>query len=111
VLNSENSSYFEERKMNNIPPLQVDRVSIPKENRNEALWASAQSLEANFLAVMLKSSGVGAARSEFGGGVGEDQFSSFLVQEYAAAIVQKSGIGLAESLYHSLANLRNEDAK
>ncbi|NNE89714.1 MAG: chemotaxis protein chel [Silicimonas sp.] len=70
--------------------------------KDAQLWSAAQSLEANFLAEMLKSSGFGESRDMLGGGVGEDQFSSFLVNEYATATVTSGGIGLAESLYESL---------
>ncbi len=66
------------------------------------LMAVAKELEASFLAEMFRAAGVGEARKSFGGGTGEDQFSSFLVQEYATATVDAGGIGLAESIYHSL---------
>ena len=69
---------------------------------NKELMETAKQLEASFLAEMLKSAGVGEARQSFGGGAGEDQFSGFLVQEYASAAVQTGGIGLAETIYHAL---------
>lgn len=69
---------------------------------NPKLMAVAEKLEASFLAEMFKAAGVGEARKSFGGGPGEDQFSSFLVQEYADATVAAGGIGLAESIYRSL---------
>lgn len=64
--------------------------------------ALANKLEAGFLAEMLKAAGFGEARQAYGGGVGEDQFSGFLVQEYADATVAAGGIGLSESIYLSL---------
>lgn len=67
-----------------------------------ALREAAQKLEANFLAEMLKSAGLGESRGEFGGGMGEDQFSSFLVQEQAMAMVRAGGIGLTENLFQAL---------
>lgn len=70
--------------------------------RNETLQALANKLEASFLAEMLKSAGVGKPREGFGGGAGEEQFSSFLVQEYAEATVAAGGIGLSETIYQSL---------
>lgn len=70
--------------------------------RDENLMAVARELESSFLAEMLKSAGVGKARTSFGGGAGEDHFSTFLVREYADATVQAGGIGLAESIYKSL---------
>ncbi|MBT8449539.1 MAG: rod-binding protein [Gammaproteobacteria bacterium] len=72
------------------------------DDKDAKLWKAAQSLEANFIAEVLKSSGLGESKSEFNGGVGESQFSSFLTNEYAKATVTAGGIGLAESIYQSL---------
>ncbi|MEX3316328.1 rod-binding protein [Sulfitobacter sp. PS-8MA] len=80
----------------------------PLKDENKALMAAAQKLEASFLAEMLKSAGLGATRAEFGGGAGEDQFSSFLVQEQAMAMVEAGGIGLSESLYEALKERQDE---
>ena len=70
--------------------------------RDPKLLALANKLEANFLAEMLKAAGVGEPRTSFGGGAGEEHFSSFLVQEYADATVAAGGIGLSEAIYRSL---------
>jgi len=72
------------------------------------LRAAAQKLEATFLAEMLKSAGVGESRQSFGGGAGEDQFSSFLVQAQAEEMVAAGGIGLAEALYEALKDRQND---
>jgi len=66
------------------------------------LREAAEQLEANFLAEMLKSAGLGASRETFGGGAGEDQFSSFLRQAQAEEMVKSGGIGLAERLFEAL---------
>ena len=71
-------------------------------DRNSALKAAANELEATFLAEMLKSAGFGQSRDSFGGGSGEDQFGSFLVLEQAKAMVEAGGIGLSESLFNAL---------
>lgn len=73
------------------------------------LRAVAQRLEATFLAEMLKSAGLGESREAFGGGAGEDQFASFLVDEQARQIVQAGGIGLSESIFHALKETRDEE--
>ena len=75
---------------------------------NKALREAAQKLEAGFLAEMLKSAGLGAKNSEFGGGAGEDQFSSFLIQEQAMQMVRAGGIGLSQSIYEALKEQENE---
>jgi len=67
-----------------------------------ALRDVAQSLEASFLAEMLKHAGFGQARTEFGGGAEEDQFASLLRQEHAQALAARGGIGLAENLFEAL---------
>ena len=66
------------------------------------LHAKAAELEAAFLAEMLKHAGFGAARESFGGGIGEEQFASFLRAEQAKGMVNKGGIGLAEQFFRSM---------
>jgi peptidoglycan hydrolase FlgJ len=51
---------------------------------------------------MLKSAGLGQTRGEFGGGVGEEQFASFLRDEQAHSMQRSGGIGLAESIFEAL---------
>ena len=69
---------------------------------DKALWDAAKELEASFLAEMLKSAGIGKTPDSFGGGIGEDQFASFLRQEQARSMVDAGGIGLAQSLFEAL---------
>lgn len=70
--------------------------------RDTRLMTLANQFESRFLAEMLKTAGLGQTSDAFGGGAGEDQFSSFLVQEYADATVAAGGIGLSEAIYRSL---------
>ena len=91
-----------------VSPGQVAHAPLPA--AQERLMAVARELEASFLAEMLKSAGVGEARKAFGGGAGEDQFSSFLVRDYADATVQAGGIGLAESIYKSLLQTKEAES-
>lgn len=70
--------------------------------QDQALREAAQELEANFLAEMLKSAGIGKTPEGFGGGAGEDQFASFMRLEQARQMAAQGGIGLAESLFHAL---------
>lgn len=89
--------------MPSTPTLSVEATGhIQKADKNPQLWRLSQSLESTFLAEMLGSAGLGQTSGEFGGGIGEDQFSSFLNQQRADAMVQSGGIGLAESIYRSL---------
>ncbi len=91
--------------MEAIGPTTVEQVST---RRNNALLQAAQNLEATFLAEMLKSAGLGKASETFGGGAGEDQFSSFLIDEQAKEMVRAGGIGLSESIYEALRERENE---
>ncbi|MBQ2261878.1 MAG: rod-binding protein [Loktanella sp.] len=92
-----------------IPVLPPPRgpVTIPDTISTDArLRDAAQELEATFLAEMLKSAGFGTSRTAFGGGVGEDQFSSFLREAQSTEMAKAGGIGLAETLFHAM-KIRN----
>lgn len=77
-------------------------TTAPPNARETALRDAAKELETSFLAEMLKSAGLGKTSESFGGGAGEDQFSSFLVKEQARAMVDAGGIGLSEAFFNAL---------
>ncbi|WP_264211901.1 rod-binding protein [Leisingera thetidis] len=83
-------------------------VSPKRPTSSDPLREAAIELEASFLAQMLKSAGLGESREGFGGGAGEEQFSSFLIREQANQIARAGGVGLAESLYHALKETQGE---
>lgn len=93
-----------------LPPAGVQNQRPPSEPgaRDAALMVQARALEASFLSEMLSYTGLGAAQEEFGGGIGEEQFSSFLRQEQANLMVARGGIGLAEQLFNAMT--RNDHA-
>ena len=64
-------------------PALASRATLPTEK-----------LEQAFLEEMLKYVGPKSAQGAFGGGIGEDQFGSFLTQEYAAIIAAQIDLGL-----------------
>ena len=74
----------------------------PLVQNDQALRAAAEEMEAQFLAEMLKSAGLGETRESFGGGIGEEQFASFLRREQAEEMTRSGGIGLAESIFNAL---------
>lgn len=84
------------------PPLASPYGGPQKTDADQALWDAAKELEASFLSEMLKSAGVGETPGSFGGGIGEDQFASFLRHEQARNMVDTGGIGLAQSLFEAL---------
>ena len=88
-----------------IPPVNHSLQPTSSERR---LREAAVELEANFLAEMLKGAGLGESPSAFGGGAGEEQFSSMLRLEQARELAKSGGIGLAETLFQALKEIPNE---
>ncbi len=78
-------------------------------DHNQTLMAKAEELEATFLAEMLGHSGLGETQGGFGGGSGEDQFSSFLRLEQARLMVEGGGIGLAELIFNTMVEAGNAE--
>jgi Rod binding domain-containing protein len=74
----------------------------PDAARDARLRDAAIRLEASFLKEMLSSAGLGRTPDAFGGGAGEDQFASFLLEEQAQSLARAGGVGLAESLFEAL---------
>jgi peptidoglycan hydrolase FlgJ len=97
---AENLNQHKGAIMLTLPPVLSGTASHT--DRQGTLHQKAQELEAAFLAEMLSHAGFGAARDSFGGGIGEEQFASFLRTEQATAMVKKGGIGLAEHFFQSL---------
>lgn len=91
-----------------IQPIASLMPSKTLDANNTVLMEKAQALEAAFLAEMLGHAGLGNARDGFGGGIGEEQFTSFLRTEQAKAIVKQGGVGLAESLFNALSEANHE---
>jgi Rod binding domain-containing protein len=77
-------------------------TGLPATGTDTALRKAAIALEANFIAEMLKSAGLGKTSESFGGGIGEDQFASFLIREQAMSMAERGGIGLAETIFNAL---------
>lgn len=63
------------------------------------LRARAVELEGQFLAEMLRHAGYGSPGTTFSGGIGEEQFASFLCEAQAQAMARNGGIGLAEHFF------------
>jgi len=84
------------------PEVQDTLRNTARDTAEAKLRKVAQQLEATFLAEMLKHSGVGESRDVLGGGIGEDQFGSFLRQAQAEEMAKSGGIGLAEHLFEAL---------
>lgn len=76
-----------------LAPLLPPQAFSPKPA--QLVLSPSQKLESAFLSEMLKSTGLGKTPETFGGGAGEDHFSSFLRDAQAREIVRAGGIGLA----------------
>ena len=77
-------------------------VNVKSEFDDQKILDTAIKLEATFISEMLKSAGIGASPKIFGGGAGEDHFSSFLRDAQALEVARSGGIGLADILYRSM---------
>lgn len=67
-----------------------------------AVMAQARALEAAFLSEMLSYTNTESLKENFSGGIGEEQFTSFLRDAVAEKMVAHGGIGLAEQLFRSM---------
>jgi Rod binding domain-containing protein len=84
-----------------IAPIPLAQPRAPA--RSDAdLRAAAESFEASFLAEMLQYSGLNAMPAGFGGGAGEEAFSSLLTEQYAHLLSERGGVGLAERIFDIL---------
>ncbi len=86
-----------------LPATAMSGVPIePDAKRRVLLMEKAKALEAAFLSEMLSHAGLEGSAGAFSGGIGEEQFASFLREAQAKSIVEHGGIGLAEQLFQSL---------
>ena len=83
-----------------VPSAAAPDLALAKKHSD--LKEAAAELEAVFLSEMLKSAGFGKTSEAFGGGVGEEQFSSFLADQQARAFAQSGGVGLAEHIFKAM---------
>lgn len=88
--------------MQDLQPIPVAPGGATPAQTEQKLRAQAVRLEAAFLSEMLKCAQVGRPLESFGGGIGEEQFASFLRDAYSEKMAEKGGIGLAESIFHAL---------
>ena len=85
-----------------LPPITAPVQPLSRPGIERQLMEKSKELEAAFLAEMLSFAGLGEAEGSFTGGIGEEQFASFLRAEQARLMVERGGIGLAEQIFQSL---------
>ena len=81
--------------------------SVTQSAEDQKLRELSVKLEATFLAEMLKTAGFGKSRETMGGGAGEEQFGSFLIQNHAQKLAESGGVGLSEHLFNALKGRAN----
>ena len=86
-----------------VTPLSAPPPRTLSADRTLLLKQKSAELEAAFLAEMLSFTGLGDTKGTMTGGIGEEQFASFLRAEQAKLMVAQGGIGLAEQIFQSLA--------
>jgi len=94
-----------------LPPIPLGAPALTTTPvRSDAdIRKAAESFETTFLAEMLQYTGLNAMPAGFGGGAGEEAFSSLLTEEYARLLSERGGIGLAERIFDILKQ-RTRDA-
>ncbi|WP_375262884.1 rod-binding protein [Palleronia sp.] len=90
-----------DQEVNGGDEMQVEPIGavVP---RQVEIRRTAERLETTFLTEMLKGAGIGALGGAFGGGSGEEQFSSLLREQYAEKMVQAGGLGLSEQIMRTM---------
>lgn len=82
--------------------LNIDQTAVTHlPSRLETLRQKSKELEIAFLSEMLAHSGLDKTLSAQGG-MGADHYASFVRTEFARAIVERDGLGMAETLFNAL---------
>ncbi len=76
--------------------------AVPSQSSEARLRQVSDEFETAFLSEMLKHSGVAKMPEGFGGGPGEEAFSSLLVKEYSELLVKSGGLGISETVFQTL---------
>lgn len=75
-----------------------------------SIKAAARQFEGAFLSHILAAAGAGQPTDAQGGGIGEAQFASFLLDAQAQRIADSGGVGLAEMIIRHYAPSHESDA-
>jgi len=84
---------------------------VPREGTPEAIREAAVEFEAVFMAQMLEPMFEDISTDGlFGGGHAESIFRSLLVQEFGEQIAQRGGFGIADSVFHELLKVQEDQS-
>lgn len=96
----------------NALPSTGPQTAAESSRNHDAVRRVAEEFETAFLTEMLKASGLGKPLEGFGGGgAGEAQFSSFMVEGYAKAIRDAGGLGLSETIFRALVREESDGSR
>ncbi|QQA42991.1 rod-binding protein [Pelagovum pacificum] len=76
--------------------------TYPSSFPDKSIWTAAKQIETTLVSQMLKSAGLHEFSESFSGGIGEEQFTSLLVEAHSSIIVENGGFGLSEAIYQHL---------
>lgn len=96
--------------MTPITPAGAIPRTAPAAPQADPLRKAATDFEAVFLQEMFKHAGLGAARGDYGGGVGEEAFAGLLAREWAQKVAEAGGLGLSDRIHQALAARAGDDA-
>ena len=90
--------------MSTVPLLKMD----PKTPGYEKLHKQAVELEGVFLNTLMKEmfSSIDTSEGSFGGGFAEETWRGMQAEQFASALAEKGGIGLADNLMSDLLRLQ-----
>jgi peptidoglycan hydrolase FlgJ len=75
------------------------RPAIGHTETSASLHKTSRAFETVLVSQMLQAAGLNKPVEGFGGGIGEEQFTSFLTDLQAQAMVDRGGLGLAQRLF------------
>jgi Rod binding domain-containing protein len=96
-----------------LPAATLAPVSRPISSANgKEIATAAQDFEAMAIGQLLQPmfDTVDSAKSEFGGGAGEEAWKPMLIQEIAKHIAVHGGLGLADPIAHAMQNIKGNKA-
>ena len=92
--------------------MQASTVPLPKVDTNtpgyDKLLKQARDLEGVFLNTLMKEmfSSIDTSEESFGGGFAEETWRGMQAEQFASAVAEKGGIGLADNLMSDLLRLQ-----
>jgi peptidoglycan hydrolase FlgJ len=94
-----------------FPTAPLHKNAIGQQKSHASLQKISREFETVLVSQMLQSAGLNKPTEGFSGGIGEEQFTSFLTDIQAKAMVDKGGLGLSERLFSLMARKGNSNGE